>query len=50
MGSVAADIFGWMVVDGFRWFWVVSDGFGWFVILVATFFSQPKSNVHKTFI
>ena len=50
MGSVAADIFGWMVVDGFWWFWVVSDGFGWFVVLVVTFFAQPKSNVHKTFI
>ena len=35
VGSVAADIFGWVVADGFRWFWVVSDGFGWFVVLVV---------------
>ena len=28
VGSVAADSFGWVVADGFRWFWVVLDGFG----------------------
>ena len=36
VGSVAADIFVWVVADGFRWFRVVSDGFGWFVALVVT--------------
>ena len=28
VGSVAADSFGWVIADGFRWFQVVSDGFG----------------------
>ena len=46
VGSVAADIFGWVVVDGFGWlrmvsggsgwFRMVSGGFGWFVVLVLT--------------
>ena len=46
VGSVTADIFGWVVADGFGWFrmfsggfgWfrMVSGGFGWFVVLVAT--------------
>ena len=40
VGSVAADSFGWVVADGFRWFRVVSDGFRWFVLLVVTF---PRS-------
>ena len=26
---VIADIFGWMVFDGFEWFWVLADRFGW---------------------
>ena len=28
VGSVAADSFGWVVADGFRWFRVVLGGFG----------------------
>ena len=46
VGSVAVDIYGWMVSGGcgwfqvvsggFRWFRVVSDGFGWFFVLVVT--------------
>ena len=30
VGSMAADIFGWAVVDGFGWLQMVSGGFGWF--------------------
>ena len=37
VGSVAEDIFGWVVGDDCRWFQVVLDGFGWFVVLVVTF-------------
>ena len=36
VGSVAADIFGWVVADGFGWLQMVSGGFGWFVVLVVT--------------
>ena len=46
VGSVAADIFGWVVADGFgwlrmvsggfRWFRMVSGGFRWYVDLVVT--------------
>ena len=36
VGSVAADIFGWVVADGFVWLLMVSGGFGWFVVLVVT--------------
>ena len=36
VGSVAADIFGWVVADGFVWLRMVSGGFGWFVVLVVT--------------
>ena len=36
MGSLAADIFGWAVADGFRWLRMVSGGFGLFVVLVVT--------------
>ena len=36
VGLVTADIFGWMVADGFGWFRMVSGGFGWFVASVAT--------------
>ena len=30
VGSVAADIFGWVVADTFGWLRMVSGGFGWF--------------------
>ena len=50
VGSVAADSFGWVVADGFRWFRVVSDGFGWFRVVccfssygVTTMFWLPIS-------
>ena len=36
MSSVAADSFGWVVTDGFRWFWMVLGGFGCFAVLVVT--------------
>ena len=36
VGTVAVDIQGWVVADGFGWFQVVSGGFGWFVVLVVT--------------
>ena len=36
MSAVAADSFGWVVADGFRWFWMVLGGFGWFAVLVVT--------------
>ena len=37
VSSVAADSFGWVVADGFKWFRIVSVGFGWFAALVVTF-------------
>ena len=43
VGSVAADSFGLVVADGFRWFRVILDGFLWFAVLVATF----KNNLFK---
>ena len=36
VGSVEVDSFGWVFVDGIRWFQVVSDGFRWFAVFVAT--------------
>ena len=33
---MAADSFGWVVADGFRWFRKVLGGFGWFAVLVVT--------------
>ena len=61
VGSVAADSFGWVVADGFRWFQVVLDGFLWFAVLVATFkntlfkdhfwttASESRNNMPKAF-
>ena len=33
VGSEAADIFGWVVADGFRWLRMISGGFGWFRVV-----------------
>ena len=33
LGSVAAEILGWVVADGFRWLRMVSGGFGWFRVV-----------------
>ena len=37
VGSVAADIFGWVVADGFGWLRMVSGGFGWFRMVSGGF-------------
>ena len=34
--SMIADVFEWMVVDGYGWFWVDSGGFQRFTVLIAT--------------
>ena len=44
---LAADSFGWVIADGFRWFRVISDSIGWFAVLVATsFFVLPSWSLH----
>ena len=45
VGSVAADILGWVVSDCFGWLRMVSGSFGWFLVLVVTICSLVKQNV-----
>ena len=57
VGSEAADIFGWVVADGFRWlrmisggfgwFRMVSGGFGWFVVLAVTSLFYCESGINQ---
>ena len=37
VSSVAADSFGWVVVDGLGWLRMVSDSFGWFRMVSGGF-------------
>ena len=49
VGSMAADSFGWVVADGFRWFREVSEGFGWFRV-VCCFSSYDYIQYFESFL